>query len=137
MKLLPTFCAALLLTGLASLSAEAQTKMPPRRPVQPRPRAAAPVGMTMKDGFMMKDGKVMVTRDAHTEALGAETSVVNGTKINPSGMVTMPDGTTTTLKEGDYMSLTGRLTTMAMRAEQDSLMALAKNGKGKVKMKKK
>ncbi|WP_426489889.1 DUF6799 domain-containing protein [Hymenobacter sp. 102] len=137
MKLFPTLCAALLLTSLATLSAEAQTKLPPRRPVQPRPKAAAPVGVTMKDGFLMKDGKVMVTRDAHTEPLTTETSVVNGTKINASGLVTMPNGTTTTLKEGDYMSLTGRLTTMAMKAEQDSLMQLAKNGKGKVKMKKK
>ncbi|RSK31227.1 DUF6799 domain-containing protein [Hymenobacter metallilatus] len=137
MKWYPTLSAALLLTGLASLSAEAQTKMPPRRPAQPRPRAAAPIGLTMKDGFLVKDGKVMVTRDAHTEILATETSVVNGTKISPAGVVTMPDGTTTTLKEGDYMSLTGRLTTMAMKAEQDSLMQLAKNGKGKVKMKKK
>jgi hypothetical protein len=137
MKLFPTLCAALLLTSVATLSAEAQTKLPPRRPVQPRPKAAAPAGVTMKDGFLMKDGKVMVTRDAHTEPLTAETSVVNGTKINASGQVTMPNGTTTTLKEGDYMSLTGRLTTMAMKVEQDSLMQLAKNGKGKAKVKKK
>ncbi|RSK43719.1 DUF6799 domain-containing protein [Hymenobacter rigui] len=137
MKWYPTLSAALLLTGLATLTAEAQTTAPPRRSVQPRPRAAAPVGMTMKDGFVVKDGKVMVTRDAHTETLATETSVVNGTKISPAGVVTMPDGTSTTLKEGDYMSLTGRLTTMAMKAEQDSLMALAKNGKGKMKMKKK
>ncbi|MDU0370617.1 DUF6799 domain-containing protein [Hymenobacter endophyticus] len=137
MKWYPTLTGALLFVSLTTLTAEAQTKLPPRRPVQPRPKAAAPVGVTMKDGFMMKEGKVMVTRDAHTEALGAETSVVNGTKINPTGTVTMPDGTTAVLKEGDYMSLTGRLTTMAMKAEQDSLMQLAKNGKGKVKMKKK
>ncbi|MET4109086.1 DUF6799 domain-containing protein [Hymenobacter sp. UYP22] len=137
MKWYPTLTGALLFVSLTTLTAEAQTKLPPRRPVQPRPKAATPVGVTMKDGFMMKEGKVIVTRDAHTEALGAETSVVNGTKITPSGTVTMPDGTTAVLKEGDYMSLTGRLTTMAMKAEQDSLMQLAKNGKGKVKIKKK
>lgn len=132
-----TLGAALLLVGAASLTAEAQTKVAPRKAVQPRPRAAAPKGETMKDGFLMKDGKVMVTRDAHTEVLASETALVNGTKVNGNGTVTLADGTTATLKEGDYVSLTGRMTTMAMKAEQDSLMQLAKNGKGKVKMKKK
>ncbi|MBX0291746.1 hypothetical protein K3G63_14945 [Hymenobacter sp. HSC-4F20] len=136
MKVYRTLLAGLLLTAAATLSAHAQTKLPPRRPVQPRPKAAAPQGVTLKDGFMMKDGKVMVTRDAHTEPLTAETALVNGTKINADGTVTMANGTTTMLKEGDYMSLTGRMTTKAMKAEQDSLMQLSKNG-GKVKMKKK
>lgn len=136
MKVSRILVATLLLMGAATLSAAAQTKLPPRRPVQPRAKAAAPVGVTMKDGFMMKEGKVMVTRDAHTEPLTAEMALVNGTKITADGTVTMNNGTTTTLQEGDYMSLTGRLTTKAMKAEQDSLMQLSKNG-GKVKMKKK
>lgn len=126
----------LLLAGVTTHSAQAQTKLPPRKPAQPRPRAAAPVGLTLKDGFVMKEGKVMMTRDAHTEALTSETALVNGTKIGADGTVTMANGTTTTLKEGDYMSLTGRLTTRAMKAEQDSLLQLSRNG-GKVKMKKK
>ncbi|UPL48961.1 DUF6799 domain-containing protein [Hymenobacter sublimis] len=137
MKRYPTtILATLLLAAAATLSAQAQTKLPPRRPVQPRAKAAAPVGLTMKDGFLMKGGKVMMTRDAHTEALTSETALVNGTKVRADGTVTLADGTTAMLKEGDYMSLTGRMTTKAMRAEQDSLLQLAKNG-GKVKMKKK
>lgn len=133
------FLGALLLVGAATLGAQAQTKLPPRRGgVQPRAKAAAPVGVTMKDGFLMKEGKVMMTRDAHTEPLTAEMALVNGTKINADGTVTMADGTSTLLKEGDYMSLTGRLTTRVMKAEQDSLLQVAKQGgKGKVKMKKK
>ncbi|RPD49400.1 hypothetical protein DNI29_00945 [Hymenobacter sediminis] len=134
MKVYRMLLAALLFSGAATLSAEAQTKLPPRRPVQPRAKAAAPAGVTMKDGFVVKEGKVMVTRDAHTEPLTTETALVNGTKIMADGTVTMANGTTTTLQEGDYMSLTGRLTTKAMKAEQDSLMQLSKNG-GKMKMK--
>lgn len=136
MKLSSALLASLLLAGGTLLSAQAQTKLPPRKPAQPRARAAAPVGVTLKDGFVMKEGKVMMTRDAHTEALTAETALVNGTKIGADGTVTMANGTTMMLKEGDYMSLTGRLTTKAMKAEQDSLLQLSKNG-GKVKMKKK
>ncbi|UYZ62421.1 DUF6799 domain-containing protein [Hymenobacter weizhouensis] len=134
MKLYPTLAAALLLCA-AAFTTQAQTKLPPRKPVAPRQKVVIK-GETMKDGFLMKEGKVMMTRDAHTSPLTAETSLVNGTKIGADGTVTMADGTSVMLKEGDYVSLTGRLTTMAMKAEQDSLAQLARQGgKGKSKMK--
>lgn len=136
MKLYSMLAVAAVL-GAATLNAQAQTKMPPRKPVQPRQKVVIK-GETMKDGFMMKEGKVMMTRDAHTDALTSETTLVNGTKVKADGTVTMADGTTTMLKEGDYMSLTGRMTTAAYKAQQDSLLQVAKDGgKGKVKMKKK
>lgn len=120
-----------------SLAAQAQTKLPPRKPVQPRAKVVAK-GATLKDGVTMKEGKVLMTQQGLTNPITQETSLVNGTKIQPDGTVTMTNGTTVMMKEGDYMSLTGRLTTMAMRAEQDSLMQLAKDGgKGKMKVKKK
>jgi hypothetical protein len=131
-----TFALALLLS-VGSMAAQAQTKLPPRKPVQPRAKVVAK-GATLKDGVMMKEGKVLLTQQGLTNPITQETSLVNGTKIQPDGTVTMTNGTSVMMKEGDYMSLTGRLTTMAMRAEQDSLMQLAKNGgKGKMKMKKK
>lgn len=122
MKLLITLVAALLLGGTGA--AQAQTKTPPaRRAAQPKARVVAK-GETMKDGFLMKDGKVLETRNAHTGALTAESALVNGTKVQPDGTIMMADGTTVRLQEGDYMSLTGRMTTRAMKAEQDSLMQL-------------
>ncbi|GAB3299178.1 DUF6799 domain-containing protein [Hymenobacter tenuis] len=137
MKVHSSLLATLLLLGATTLCAQAQTKVAPRRAVQPKAKVV-PVGITMKDGFMMKEGKVMMTRDAHTETLTSETALLNGTKINADGTVTMTDGTTAMLKEGDYMSLTGRLTTKAMKAEQDSLLQVARDGgKSKAKMKKK
>ncbi|QJX46681.1 hypothetical protein HMJ29_06900 [Hymenobacter taeanensis] len=120
-----------------SLSTQAQTSMPARRAVQPKQKVVIK-GATMKDGFLMKDGKVLMTRDAHTDALTSETTLVNGTKIGADGTVTMADGTTSTLKEGDYVSLTGRLTSASYKAQQDSLVqAQMAGGKGKVKSKKK
>jgi hypothetical protein len=136
MKLYAILAMAALL-GAGTLSAEAQTQMPARKPVQPRQKTVIK-GETMKDGFLMKDGKVMMTRDAHTDALTTESTLVNGTKVKADGSVTLADGTTTMLKEGDYMSLTGRMTTAAFKAQQDSLMQAAKDGgKGKMKSKKK
>ncbi|TGE09442.1 DUF6799 domain-containing protein [Hymenobacter fodinae] len=120
-----------------SLRTQAQTSMPPRKAVQPKQKVVIK-GATMKDGFLMKDGKVMMTRDAHTDALTSETTLVNGTKIGADGTVTMSDGTTTKLQEGDYVSLTGRLTSASFKAQQDSIMqAKMAGGKGKMKTKKK
>ncbi|OWP64595.1 hypothetical protein CDA63_02220 [Hymenobacter amundsenii] len=125
----------LLMAGVA-FQAQAQTKaLPARRgAVAPKARIATAPGATMKDGFLMKDGKVMATRNAQTSAVGREEALVNGTKVQPDGTVMMADGTTVRLAEGDYMSLTGRLTTRAWQAEQDSLQQLKMmKAKGKKK----
>ncbi|MBC6699929.1 DUF6799 domain-containing protein [Hymenobacter puniceus] len=133
----PTLTLVLLL-AMGSFVAQAQTKLPPRKPVQPRGRVVMKDGAT-RDGAVMKDGKVILTQQGLTNPVLQETSLINGTKIRPDGTLTLADGTTTQMKEGDYMSLTGRLTTAVMKAEQDSLMkaALADPKKGKTKIKKK
>ncbi|MBT9392933.1 hypothetical protein KLP40_07150 [Hymenobacter sp. NST-14] len=135
MNVRSTLMATLLLVAASALQAQAQTKAPARRGgVQPKARMVAK-GVTMKDGYLMKEGKVLETRDAHTGNLSTDVTLVNGTKVAADGTVTMADGTTTTLQEGDYMSLTGRLTTRAMKMEQDSLRNLQVE-KLKVKRKK-
>jgi hypothetical protein len=128
----------LVLAG-GSFVAQAQTKLPPRKPVQPRGRMVMKDAAT-RDGAVMKDGKVILTQQGLTNPVLQETALINGTKIKPDGTVTMTDGTTTTMKEGDYMTLTGRLTTAVMKAEQDSLAKAAvmeQKAKGKSKNKKK
>lgn len=130
-----TFVLALLL-GLSSIAAQAQTKVPPRKPVQPKARVAS-TGASIKDGVTMKEGKVLMTQSGITNPVTQEAALVNGTKIKPDGTVTMADGTATTLKEGDYLSLSGRLTTAAAKAQQDSLIqATRDNSKSKSKKKK-
>lgn len=123
--------ALLALLGLGSVVAQAQTKIPPRKPVQPKAKVASN-GPSVKDGVTLKDGKVLMTQSSLTTTVTQETALVNGTKIRPDGTVTMTNGTTTTLKEGDYMSLSGRLTTAAYKAQQDSLLQASKEAsKGK------
>jgi len=136
MKSTISLFAALLLAG-TSLTAQAQTKMPARKPVAPRQKVVIQ-GETMKDGAVMKEGKVLFTQQGQTNPVTQPVTLVNGTKIMADGSVTMADGSTAMLQEGDRLSLSGRLMTMKMKAEQDSLMMAAASGKkGKVKAKKK
>lgn len=122
---------------LGSLATQAQTKLPPRKPVQPRAKLVSK-GPSIKDGVLMKDGKLLMTQSGITNPVTQEAALVNGTKIRPDGTVTMTNGTTATLKEGDYMSLSGRMTFAADKAREDSLMQVAKdNSKNKSKAKSK
>ena len=108
-----------------------------RRPA-PRQQAAPPKAPTMKDGAIMQGGKVVITRFGQTETVAAETTLPNGIKVSPDGTVTMQNGTTSMMKEGDYLSLSGRLTTAAQKAEQDSLIKVAMEAnKVKIKAKRK
>ena len=118
--------AAVLLLSAGSLSTQAQTKLPPRRGgVMPRPRLAIKPGQeTPKDGVRMKEGKIMVTELGHTSPLTADRTLISGTKITTTGLITTPEGATTQLQEGDEMSLSGRVTTKSGLAEQDSLRKL-------------
>jgi hypothetical protein len=78
----------------------------------------------VKDGVMMKDGKLMSTEMGMTNPLTADMTLRNGTVITSSGVVTGKDGTTTQLREGDYVSLSGRVETRAEMAAQDSIQKL-------------
>lgn len=129
-----TFLLAALLTG--ALAASAQTKLPPRRTAAPRPKAATPGAPTLKDGVMLREGKVLVTQMGHTAPLTQEMSLLNGTKISPAGAVVTSAGVSTQLQEGDLMSLSGRITTSTQKAAQDSLL-LARKEELKTKGKKK
>lgn len=118
--------AAALLLSATGLSAQAQNKLPPRAArAVPRPRLAIKPGQEMlKDGVMLKEGKIILTELGHTGPLVADKTLINGTKITTTGLVTTPDGTSTQLQEGDEMSLSGRVSTKSVLAEQDSLRKL-------------
>jgi len=122
-QLLGGTLALLLLGGTASHS---QNRLPPRRAgaVAPRPRVAAPTGVSLKDGLTMQKGRVVLTELGITNPLVADKKLVNGTTITPAGLVTTPDGTATQMGEGDVVSLTGRVTTRTTIVEADSLLKI-------------
>ena len=136
-SLLPLTC----LLGLVASAATAQTvpaaapatpaapgaAKPPvaRGRVQPKARATVnPATLNVKDGLMMKSGKVILTELGIQNPLQATKTLVNRTTITPTGLVTAPDGTTTQMGEGDMVSLTGRITTHSSIVEADSLLKI-------------
>jgi hypothetical protein len=103
--------------------AQAQSRPAPRRAVAPKARLKAGAAM-MKDGVTMKDGKLIVTEMGMTNPITADKTLRNGTTITTAGMVTGGDGVATQLREGDYVSLTGRIETRTEIAAQDSIQKL-------------
>ncbi|GAC1370291.1 MAG: hypothetical protein NVS3B25_28250 [Hymenobacter sp.] len=126
MELRNFFSGVLAVALLSGLPAQAQYHLPPRRPgsAAPKPRVAAPVGVSLKDGLTMQKGRVVLTELGITNPLTADKKLVNGTTISPAGLVTATDGTTTQMVEGDMVSLTGRITTHTSIAEADSLLKI-------------
>ena len=126
MKNLLNVVAVVLLLIITGSSVQAQTKLPPRRKTAaPKARMVMRPGAEMlKDGVVMKESKILLTQMGHTGPLTADKTLVNGTKVSTTGLITAPDGITTQLQEGDQMSLTGRVTTKATSAAQDSLRKL-------------
>lgn len=108
---------------LAAYSAQAQSRPAPHARLAPKARPKAGAGM-VKDGVMMKDGKLVATEMGMTNPVTADKTLRNGTVITAAGVVTGKDGTTTQLHEGDYVSLTGRVETRVEMAAQDSIQKL-------------
>lgn len=110
---------------LAAVSTQAQMKLPPRRTgAAPRPRSAATAGVGMKDGLALVNGRVVLTELGLVNPLTGDKKLLNGYIVSPTGLVTAPGGTTTQMAEGDVASLTGRVTTRILIAEQDSLLKI-------------
>ena len=62
-----------------------------------------------KDGIVYRDGKVWNVKGGKSTAVDKEATLANGTKVKSDGTVVMKDGTQTTLSEGDYISMDGKL----------------------------
>ena len=102
----------------------------PRRAVAPPRRGGvAPVraktsGVMAKDGVTLTDGKVLYTELGLTAPLTQDKKFINGTLVSPTGLITSANGSTTQLNEGDYASLSGRITTKREMIMADSVRKL-------------
>jgi hypothetical protein len=63
--------------------------------------------MQKHDGVIMKDGKLLMMKNGQTTQLTSDLTLDNGTVVMTNGTVKAKDGSTTTLKEGDYVSMDG------------------------------
>ena len=66
--------------------------------------------MMMGDHLMMKDGKMCCMKDGKMTMMDKEMTMENGCKVMTDGSCLMKDGTKMMMKEGDKMSMQGKLT---------------------------
>jgi len=74
---------------------------------KPMPAQSNPMGS--KDYVMMKNGAMVAYKSGKESNLLTTYQCSNGDKVSATGVVTMSDGTTRTLKEGDKVFQDGRL----------------------------
>jgi hypothetical protein len=71
---------------------------------------ASAIETTPSDRFVLQNGEVVQVRGRRPMPLTRNVLLPNGTKINyKSGIVELPGGKLTTLKEGDYVRPTGEI----------------------------
>ncbi len=70
------------------------------------------VDKTCPDGVVMQNGKMMKVKDGQTTTLDQEMTMSNGTKIMRDGSCINSDGTTTMMKEGQHMDMSGNMSRM-------------------------
>jgi hypothetical protein len=63
----------------------------------------------MKDGVMMKDGKMMVMKDGKSMAMDHTMTMSDGTKVTKTGKVMMPNHKKMQMKDGDMMMMDGKM----------------------------
>jgi uncharacterized protein DUF6799 len=66
-----------------------------------------------EDAVMMKKGTMMVIRNGEMKPMDMVMTLSNGTRIAMDGTITMPDGTSRMMMDGEAMTMDGEMTTMA------------------------
>ena len=75
------------------------------------------------EGVIMKDGKLLMMKNGQTTQLTTDLTLDNGTIVTANGTVKMKDGTTSALKEGDYVGMDGTIGNVKnMRMQKDKMM---------------
>ncbi|MGY4386506.1 uncharacterized protein YdeI (BOF family) [Pedobacter sp. UYP24] len=78
--------------------------------------------MKMKDGCMMKDGKMMMMKDGKMMSMDKDMTMKNGTMVMSSGMVKMKDGKTMMMKNGYCVDMDGKvIKTMKMKHKKKTV----------------
>ncbi len=83
--------------------------------------------MKPHEGIWMKNGKLMVWENGQATQLTQDRTLSNGTLVMTDGTVKKSDGTTQTLREGDFISMDGTISNGGKWKMKD------KNGREKMK----
>ncbi|HXS58662.1 MAG TPA: DUF6799 domain-containing protein [Hanamia sp.] len=65
--------------------------------------------MKSHEGIVMRNGKVMVIENGKSTPLTQDKTLSNGEVISSNGQVKMSDGTTSMLKDGDWVNMNGTI----------------------------
>ena len=79
-------------------------------------------GMQKHEGVIMRDGKLQMMKNGQTTPLTTDLTLDNGTVVMANGTVKTKDGTTTTLKEGDYVGMDGTMGNVKNRTQPKDKM---------------
>ena len=83
----------------------AATPTPAGTGVQPVPHKDG-----VRDGVMMRNGRMIIISDGITKTMSQPTLMTNGNQVMMDGTVSRKDGTKTKLNEGDFMDHSGNVT---------------------------
>jgi hypothetical protein len=73
------------------------------------------------EGVIMKDGKLLMMKNGQTTQLTTDLTLDNGTVVMADGTVKAKDGTTSTLKEGDYVTMNGMTGNIKTKWQQNKM----------------
>jgi hypothetical protein len=92
------------MVALAAISFTVAAQTAPTTPSATTKQVAA---RPVPDMMIFRGGKVMIFKDSHLSPMDKPMTTKNGTVITPAGLMTMKDGTTKQMVEGDRLDLNG------------------------------
>jgi hypothetical protein len=72
-----------------------------------------------EDMIIMKDGQVMLMQHGELVPMLEGMTMTDGSRVMPTGMVRMADGTSRMLQEGETMTIAGEVPDMHNRSDRD------------------
>ena len=76
---------------------------------------------TREDMVAMKGGSMMVVRNGEMKPMNMVMTLSNGMKVAMDGTVTMPDGTSRRLMDGEAITMDGEMTTLEDMKSGDAM----------------
>ncbi len=80
-----------------------------RNPLSPKMIENQEKTSKLKDGVMMKDGKMFVVKNGEESEMIKAVIMSNGTKVLVNGEVISKNGETTKLENGDSVTMSGKI----------------------------
>ncbi len=82
-----------------------------------------------QDAYVMNDGKVMVRKDSKLTAIATDMALEDGTMVMLDGTVKTPEGNIVVLRDGDEVTLEGKIVKPTVFVHKDGKMLVRRDGK--------